>query len=129
VSQLINHESPIINGNGNFSRDFTYIENVIQMNLLALGVDNSKALNTVYNTAFGERATLNELVKTLKQLLGVYDKDILNVEIKYGAVRNGDIPHSLASIDKAKELLHYDPKYSLQDGLQEAIQWYWENLK
>jgi UDP-N-acetylglucosamine 4-epimerase len=92
-------------------------------------VDNSKALNTVYNTAFGERATLNELVKTLKQLLGVYDKDILNVEIKYGAVRNGDIPHSLASIDKAKELLHYDPKYSLQDGLQEAIQWYWENLK
>lgn len=129
VSQLMNHESPVINGNGNFSRDFTYIDNVIQMNLLALGADDSKALNTVYNTAFGERATLNELVKTLKQLLGAYDKEILNVEIKYGSIRNGDIPHSLASIEKAKELLNYDPKYSMQDGLQEAIQWYWENLK
>lgn len=129
VSQLINHESPVINGNGNFSRDFTYIDNVIQMNLLALGVDNTKALNTIYNTAFGERATLNELVKTLKQLLGTYDKEIPSIEIKYGAVRNGDIPHSLASIEKAKELLNYNPKYSLQDGLQEAIQWYWENLK
>jgi len=129
VSQLIHHESPVINGSGNFSRDFTYIDNVIQMNLLALGVSDSKALNTVYNTAFGERATLNELVKSLKLLLAGYDKEILNVEIKYGSIRNGDIPHSLASIDKAKELLNYNPKYSLQEGLKEAIQWYWENLK
>jgi len=129
VSQLMNHESPVINGNGSFSRDFTYIDNVIQMNMLAMGTNSLKAINTVYNVAYGERATLNELVKTLKQLLSVYDKDILNVETKYGSIRNGDIPHSLASIDKAKELLNYNPKYSLQDGLQEAIQWYWENLK
>lgn len=129
VNQLIHHESPLINGNGEFSRDFTYIDNVIQMNLLAMGATNPNALNTVYNVAFGERATLNELVKSLKILLSAYDKNISKVVVNYGPVRNGDIPHSLASIEKAKKLLHYNPKYSLSNGLQEAIQWYWENLK
>lgn len=129
VSQLIRHESPVINGNGEFSRDFTYIDNVIQMNLLAIGTTNTDALNTVYNVAFGERATLNELVESLKLLLSTYDKNILKVEVNYGPIRNGDIPHSLASIEKAKKLLQYNPKYSLSNGLQEAIQWYWENLK
>ncbi len=129
VGQLINHESPVINGDGDFSRDFTYIDNVIQMNLLSISTTDTKALNTVYNVAFGQRATLNKLVESLKDSLSQFDKNIADIEVKYGPIRDGDIPHSLASIEKAKELLGYKPKYSLSDGLQEAIQWYWENLK
>ena len=94
-----------------------------------MSTTNSKALNTVYNVAFGQRATLNKLVESLKDSLSRFDKSIADVEIKYGPIREGDIPHSLASIEKAKELLGYNPKYSLSDGLQQAIQWYWENLK
>jgi UDP-N-acetylglucosamine 4-epimerase len=129
VSQLINHESPIINGDGEHTRDFTYIDNVIQMNLRALLVTDKDALNQVYNTAFGLRATLNELVFELKRLLGNFDAEILKIDVKHGDVRAGDIPHSLASIDKAKTFLGYDPKFSLKDGLEEAIDWYWKNLK
>ena len=129
VKSFINHESPIVNGDGNFSRDFTYIDNVIHMNEMALLTNNVKALNTVYNTAFGDRTTLNELIHYLKEYLSEFDSEIANVEVKYGAIRDGDIPHSLASIDKAKKLLNYNPKYSLKEGLKEAVKWYWENLK
>lgn len=129
VKQFMNHESPIINGDGEYSRDFTYIENVIQMNLLALSTENPEAINTVYNTAFGERTTLNQLVGYLKDFLAQYDPEIANVEIKHGPNRLGDIPHSLASIDKAKKLLGYDPQFSMKEGLQEAVEWYWNNLK
>ncbi len=129
VKQLMNLESPLINGDGNYSRDFTYIDNVIQMNALAIKATNSEVINTVYNTAYGERNTLNDLVRTLKQILSAYDSKIAAVEILYQSNRAGDIPHSLASIDKAKNNLGYDPKFSLEQGLQEAIQWYWENLK
>lgn len=129
IKLLINHESPVINGDGEFSRDFTYIENVIQMNLRAATTTNQDAVNTVYNTAFGERTTLNELVKYLKEYLSEFDPEISKIEIKYGSARKGDIPHSLASIEKGKNLLHYRPQYSLRDGLKEAISWYWQNLK
>lgn len=129
VMQLMQHESPKINGDGNFSRDFTYIDNVIQMNELAMTTLNPLAVNTVYNTAYGDRNTLNNLVSYLKEYLSKYDAEIANIEIEYGPNRAGDIPHSLASIDKAKELLGYDPQYSLQEGLQEAVEWYWGNLK
>lgn len=129
VMQFMNYESPIINGDGNFSRDFTYIDNVIQMNELAMLSENPKAINTVYNTAFGERTTLNDLVKSLKEYLSELDDKIANVEVIHGPNRVGDIPHSLASIDKAKELLNYNPKFSIKDGLKEAVQWYWNNLK
>jgi len=128
VKKLINHESPVINGDGKHSRDFTYIENVIQMNLLALTTESSEAINQVYNTAFGERATLNQLVEYLKEFLSEFDKEIKNVKVLHGDCRAGDIPHSLASIEKAKSLLGYNPKYSLRDGLKEAVKWYWENL-
>lgn len=128
VKQVMNHEPVNINGDGEYSRDFTYIENVIQMNLLALTTDNPDAVNTIYNTAFGERTTLNQLVDYLKAFLVEYDPEINNIEVKHGPNRAGDIPHSLASIDKAKRLLGYDPKYNLRDGLKEAIHWYWENL-
>ncbi|MFH6999032.1 SDR family oxidoreductase [Flavobacterium sp. FlaQc-57] len=129
VTQLMKHESPVINGDGNYSRDFTYIDNVIQMNELAMTSQNPEAINTVYNTAFGDRNTLNDLVRYLKEYLAEFDSEIANVEIVYGANRAGDIPHSLASIDKAKEMLDYNPKFSLQKGLKEAVSWYWNNLK
>ena len=129
VMQLMKHVSPIINGDGNFSRDFTYIDNVIQMNELAMTTTNLEAINTVYNTAFGDRTTLNDLVKNLKESLTEYDSTIANVPIIYGPNRAGDIPHSLASIDKAKRLLGYNPEFSMQKGLKEAVKWYWNNLK
>ena len=129
VKQLINRQSPVINGTGEYSRDFTYIDNVVQMNLLALETTNKNAINTVYNTAFGERTTLNQLVQYLKEFLSEYDENIANVEIIYGPERLGDIPHSLASVDKARELLGYNPKFSMRDGLKEAVKWYWENLR
>ncbi|MEL1252620.1 SDR family oxidoreductase [Flavobacterium sp. DGU38] len=129
VMQLMNYESPVINGDGNYSRDFTYIDNVIQMNALAISVKNSEAVNTVYNTAFGDRNTLNDLVGYLKKYLSEFDPKIADVPVVYGEKRVGDIPHSLASINKAKKRLGYNPEYSLETGLKEAIRWYWNNLK
>ncbi|PKH67642.1 LPS biosynthesis protein WbpP [Flavobacterium sp. ALD4] len=129
VMQLMNHKTITINGDGNYSRDFTYIENVIQMNELAMTTENPSAVNTVYNTAFGDRNTLNDLVNYLKEDLAKYDPAIADAEVSYGPNRAGDIPHSLASIAKAKELLGYNPQFSLQQGLKVAIDWYWSNLK
>ncbi|MBO6255337.1 MAG: SDR family oxidoreductase [Bacteroidaceae bacterium] len=128
VKQFMKHQSPTINGDGEYSRDFTYIDNVIQANILALETQNPEAINQIYNVAFGERTTLNQLVGFLKQDLTEYDADIANVEVKHGPNRAGDIPHSLASIDKAKSLLGYSPEYSLESGLKEAVKWYWHNL-
>ncbi|MEN2415104.1 SDR family oxidoreductase [Flavobacterium mesophilum] len=129
VMQMMKYESPVINGDGNYSRDFTYIENVIQMNELAMKSVNANAVNTVYNTAYGERNTLNDLVEYLRKYLSEFDPKIADVQIVYGENRAGDIPHSLASIEKAKNMLGYNPKYSLQEGLKEAVSWYWNNLK
>ncbi len=129
VKKFMNHEAPNINGDGEYSRDFTYIKNVVQMNLLALETENPEAINQVYNTAYGERTTLNELVGYLREYLGEFDSQILNIEPTHGENRLGDIPHSLASIEKAKLLLGYTPKYSMQEGLKEAVKWYWNNLK
>lgn len=129
VKKLMNHESPVINGDGNYSRDFTYIDNVIQMNLLAMTTTNLEAVNTVYNTAFGERTTLNDLVENLKEFLSDYDPAIANIEVLHGPNRVGDIPHSLASIDKAKAFMGYKPAFSMREGLQAAVAWYWKNLK
>lgn len=129
VKKLINHESPIINGDGNYSRDFTYIDNVIQMNELAMTTQNPEAVNTVYNTAYGDRTTLNDLVKYLKEYLSEFDPKIADIEAIHGPNRVGDIPHSLASIDKAKKLLNYNPQFSMPQGLKEAVKWYWKNLK
>ena len=128
VSQLMKGESPVINGDGSYSRDFTYIDNVIQANLLSLVTTNQKAINTVYNIAYGERNTLNDLMRYLKEYLSEFDSKISNIPVIYGSYRAGDIPHSHASIDKAKENLKYDPKFNLQQGLREAVKWYWDNI-
>lgn len=126
---LMAHESPVINGDGTNSRDFTYIDNVIQMNHLAALTENPAAKGQVFNTAVGERNDLNMLVDSLKQHLSGYDPEIANVEITYGPERKGDIPHSLASIDKAVSVLNYKPSHTLDQGLKESVEWYWKNLK
>ena len=128
VKKLMAHESPTINGDGEYSRDFTYVDNVVQMNLLALETRDPAAENQVYNTACGDRTTLNTLVALLKEFLSESDPAVASVPVVHGPNRLGDIPHSLASIDKAKRLLGYAPKFSVRDGLREAVRWYRENL-
>lgn len=133
VMQLMKHQSPKINGDGLFSRDFTYIDNVIQANQLAAISPNEVLFNggikhQEFNIACGERTNLNDLVRLLKENLSVLDVVIGGIEIEYGPKRAGDIPHSLASIEKARKLMAYDPKYSIKDGLKEACSWYWKNL-
>ena len=134
VIQLMKHESPIINGDGLYSRDFTYIDNVLQANQLAAITPQNQLYKTetkheVFNVAFGERTTLIELFEILKTNLSEFDKDIFELEVIHGPNRAGDIPHSLANIEKAKELIGYNPEYSVKDGLKKATIWYWENLK
>ncbi|AND64618.1 Vi polysaccharide biosynthesis protein VipB/TviC [Flavobacterium covae] len=129
VMQFMKYESPVVNGDGNYSRDFTYIDNVIQMNELAMLTQDSRAINTVFNAAFGERTTLSDMIHILKEELTKKDPKIADVKIVYGPTRIGDIPHSLASIDRAKKILEYCPLYSLREGLAEAVNWYFENLK
>lgn len=129
VKLLMNYESPVINGDGNYSRDFTYIDNVIQMNEKAMLTENPDAVNHVYNTAVGDRTTLNDMVYLLKKYLSEKDPKIAEVDIVYGPYRKGDIPHSLASVEKAKKLLNYQPTHHFAKGLEEAVNWYWENLK
>lgn len=129
IKQLIEYQCPVINGDGEYSRDFTYIDNVIQMNFLALFTNNKNAVNTVYNTAYGDRTTLNQLVDYLKEFLSEFDPKIKTIKITHGLNRIGDIPHSLANIDKAIRLLGYNPKYNLREGLKKSVKWYWENLR
>lgn len=127
--QLMKHESPVINGDGSYSRDFTYIDNVLQMNECALATTNEKAIGEVFNTAVGDRTDLNQLLNLLKTYLSAHDQKIASIEIIHGPVRKGDVPHSLASINKAKNILSYEPTHNLEKGLKEAVEWYWENLK
>ena len=129
VMQLMQYESPVINGDGSYSRDFTYIDNVLEMNIRAMTTINAKAVNTVYNVAYGERTDLNELTGLLKDYLSAFDKKIGEIPVVYGPIRQGDVPHSLASIDKAKRLLGYNPQFDIKTGLKEAVNWYWKNLK
>lgn len=145
VNKLIDHESPVIHGDGTYSRDFTYIDNVLQANLLAAVVDRDDfkrelrlynesvgikqeehdLLSEVFNVAYGENVSLNQLTRMLKEILSVYDPEIAKVEIAYGPVRAGDVPHSLAEVRKAREILSYKPEFSMRRGLEEACRWYW----
>ncbi len=129
ISLLINHKQPVINGDGSYSRDFTYIENVVQANILAATTEKTEALNQVYNVAYGEKTSLIELVDLLKEYLSVFDPKIKDIMPIFGETRLGDIPHSLASIDKAKRLLNYNPQFNVKQGLKDAIEWYFKDLK
>ena len=126
MKMLMKHEVPLINGDGTVSRDFTYIDNVIQANHLASVAQNKEALNQVYNVAHGERTSLNQLFYLIRNLAAEFDKNILKIEPQYGPARAGDIPHSLASIEKAKKLLYYSPVLNVENGLKEAVKWYWK---
>lgn len=128
VSKLMKGESPIINGDGSYSRDFTYINDVIQANILSLVTTDKKAINSIYNIAYGERNTLNDLVGYIKDYLSKFDSKISKINIIHGPYRAGDIPHSHASVKKAKENLNYKPQFNLKKGLKEAVKWYWKNL-
>ena len=129
VSQFLKGESPQINGDGSFSRDFTYIDNVIQMNHLAIETKNTRAINQVYNTAVGDRITILEMTKFIREGLSEFEPSVADIEIKFGPDRNGDIPHSQASIQKAKNLLNYNPSHDFKQGLKESLTWYYNNLK
>jgi len=126
---LIKHESPVINGDGSYSRDFTYVADVVQANQLAALADAQEAVNTVYNIAYGARTTLKELFLSIRANLSRHDAAIFQIEPVYGAERVGDIPHSLANTDKARTLLGYEPKFDINAGLAEAADWYWQNFK
>ena len=128
IASLMNGESPVINGDGSFSRDYTYIENVVQANLLALTATESHVLNEIYNIAYGEQTTLVELVREIKERLLNYDQSVKDVDPVFGPQRKGDVPHSLASITKARNLLGYEPAYDLKAGLTETVEWYFKNL-
>ena len=127
VDLLLKHQPPIINGDGTHSRDFTFIENVVQANLLALYVSDPEAINTVYNVAYGEQTSLNLLVEMLKKYLSEKDYAIEGISAIHGPKRDGDIPHSLASIAKAKKNLGYSPHFNFTEGLKLAVQWYRDN--
>lgn len=128
IKLLWNHNRPIINGDGQNSRDFTYIDNVIHMNMLALKTTNSKSVNQIYNTASGEQTNITQLFLEIKRHLSQFDSSISNIDPIYGPSRTGDIPHSFASIDKASQQLGYSPLVSFRDGLKEAVSWYVDNL-
>lgn len=128
VKQMMNEKPIVINGNGSFSRDFTFIENVVQANALALFTKNKEASNTVYNVACGDRTTLNELVILLKEAMLKIKPSLQIPSPVYGPERIGDVPHSEASIEKAINLLGYDAKYNVKDGIEQSVQWYIKNL-
>lgn len=128
VMQFMKHESPVINGDGTYSRDFTYIDNVIQMNLLAITTENKEALNEVYNTAVGDRTTIKDMAEKVRNYLSAYDEKIATITIEHGPNRQGDVPHSLASIKKAQDKMGYQPTHGFSEGLKEAVDWYWKHL-
>jgi UDP-N-acetylglucosamine/UDP-N-acetylgalactosamine 4-epimerase len=153
VKKLINHEVPAINGDGTYSRDFTYIDNVVQANeksalipkeeLLKnlktyysnlknddrIKTEAPKVVMDVFNVAYGGNTTLFELFDALKSNLVKYDKAIANIDPTIGPKRQGDIPHSHASIDKAKAVIGYNPQFDAPQGFKQACGWYWNNLK
>lgn len=145
VKALMHHESPFINGDGTYSRDFTYIDNVIQANELAatlakedivtraatynMNLPENAPLDLVFNVAYGGNTTLIDLFNCLRENLAKFDPKIAEIEPSFRANRAGDIPHSQASILKAQKVLGYQPKYDAKSGFAEACEWYWNNLR
>ena len=122
MESVLQQKPPTINGDGSYSRDFTFIANVIDANEKALFTANTEAVNQVYNIAFGESTTLLQLFQYINEIAGS------TMDPVFGPFRTGDIPHSLANIDKAKRLLNYSPKISVREGLAQAFAWYQDHL-
>lgn len=129
IKKILKHEQPIINGDGSNSRDFTYIDNIIHINMLALETLSPKAFNQIYNGAGGENTSVLELEQLITKNLSAYDNCIDCIVPIFGPNRIGDIKHSKASISKAKELLGYTPVCTFEDRLKKTIYWYLTNLK
>ena len=129
IGQILKGENPVINGDGSYSRDFTYIDNVLQMNYLAATTTNENAFNQVYNTAVGDRTTIGAMTEQLLKGLQEKDATLKGVTIDFGPERLGDISHSQASIEKAKTLLGYQPTHNFSEGLQASLDWYYNTLK
>ncbi len=163
VKELLSHKAPVINGDGSYSRDFTFIDNVVQANELAAVLPSSDIIerlteyrrqvpdtryqvpgpktsrdpvpgtrypiSEVFNVAYGGNTTLNELFTALRNNLAKFDPEIGSLKAIHGPNRAGDIPHSMASIEKAKAVLGYDPKFDAAEGFEKACQWYFDNLK
>lgn len=127
ILKLIRHEQPVINGDGTISRDFTYVENVVQANHLAAVVEDREALNQVYNVACGESTTINRLYDIIREELGRHDKEVLKIDPIHGPERKGDIRHSLASIEKASKLLGYNPTHYIKEGMNKTVNWFIKN--
>jgi UDP-N-acetylglucosamine 4-epimerase len=126
IDTMLKGETPVINGDGETSRDFCYISNVVQANILAATCDGPEALNRIYNIAYGDRTTLNELFALIKGSLSSLIPEVQGIGPEYGPMRKGDVRHSLADISRAVELLGYTPRYSVRKGMEETMQWYVE---
>lgn len=122
---LLQHEAPVINGDGTHSRDFTYVDNVVQVNQLAAVTTNPEAVNQVYNVACGEQTNLNELFEGLKSSLVSKDASLAGLECIHGTERQGDVKHSLADISKAQTLLGYAPEVMVKEGLEKTVEWFY----
>ena len=128
VASLLDNQPVYINGDGETSRDFCYIDNAVQANLLAATTENEDALNQVYNVAVGERTTLNQLFEMIKSLLAEDRPELAGVSAVYRDFRAGDVRHSLADISKSQELLGYFPTHRIAEGMEEAMGWYMQNI-
>jgi len=126
IDKLLKYEQPVINGDGKYSRDFTHINNVIHMNMLAITTKNKEALNNVYNTALGDRTSILELFNLIKKNLIKYDSNVEMIKPIFGPIRSGDVPHSQASIERAKKLLEYLPKTYIDEGIEKTVDWFYK---
>jgi len=124
IEALLTGEQPIINGDGETSRDFCYIDNVVQANILSAVSSNDDAVNKVYNVAYGERTTLNELFSMIKEGLRPFQPEVASIDAIYGDERKGDVRHSLADITRVKELLGYNPAYDVKEGMKKTVEWF-----
>ena len=127
ILSLINHQRPIIYGDGSYSRDFTHVSNVVQMNLKALMCDSLRSITNIYNTACGESTSIIQLFKKIRKVLALRDKLVIDIKPIFESIRKGDVPHSLASIEKAKKDLYYKPITSIDQGIDKTVSWYFNS--
>ena len=129
VDAIVNKEDVYINGDGETSRDFCYVDNAVQMNLLAASTQNEEAINEVYNVALNDRTSLNELYQMIEERLVKSIEGLEKKKPTYRDFRSGDVRHSQASIEKAQKLLDYHPKFRISEGMDETIDWYVSHYK
>jgi len=128
IALLLSNEAPVINGDGETSRDFCFVDNAVQANLLAATTETPEAVKKVYNVAYGGRTTLNQLYRLIQKNLLPHKPQVKAIKPAYGPFRRGDVRHSLADITRARDLLGFEPEYDVSRGMTASIQWYITNL-